>query len=176
MTEEKGKTILVTGGCRSGKSGFALGIAGKSKRKAFLATAKAVDREMADRIKRHRKDRGRGWTTIEEPLDLAGSLRKNQSRFDAILIDCITIWVSNLLIEKKHPDRSKTIREFLKILKHPKCTVVIVTNEVGSGVVPANELAREFRDLAGEVNQKIAKLCDEVYLLVSGIPVRIKGN
>lgn len=166
----------MTGGCRSGKSGFAVRIAKKSKRKAFLATAKAVDREMADRIKKHQKDRGRGWKTIEEPLDLAGSLRKHQSKFDVILIDCITIWVSNLLIEKKKSERKKAVREFLEVLKNPKCTVLIVTNEVGSGVVPANELAREFRDLAGEVNQKIAKVCDEVYLLVAGIPVQIKGK
>lgn len=170
------KRILLTGGCRSGKSGFALHLSQGIRRRAFLATAEAIDREMEQRIQKHKKDRGSAWTTIEEPVDLAGAVKKHRGRFDLILIDCITIWASNLLLQLKPGGRKKAIREFLDVVEDPGCTLVLVTNEVGSGVVPANKLAREFRDLAGDLNQKIAKRCDEVYLLAAGIPLKLKGD
>lgn len=169
------RIVFVTGGARSGKSGFALSealkIAGK---KAFLATAEATDKEMKDRIQRHRDDRGSGWKTYEEPVRIARLMREIDARYRVVVIDCLTLWLANVMMsgldEEKEGDR---LISALKAIK--KAQVLIVSNEVGMGIVPENELARKFRDAAGRLNQRFAAMADEVYVTVSGIPVKIKG-
>lgn len=171
----EGKIVFVTGGARSGKSGFALDRAealGSSR--AFIATAEATDEEMAERIRRHKDGRDASWTTIEEPLDLAGALSKAGSRHDVIVIDCLTLWLSNVLMADKDigHETAALILE-LKVIRK-KAYVFIVTNEVGMGIVPVHELARRFRDEAGRLAREVAAIADEVYLMVAGIPVKIK--
>jgi len=178
-----GKIILVTGGCRSGKSRFALEraeAAGPSR--LYLATAPVFDREMEDRIARHRAERAsRQWETCEEQLDLVRALRENPD-VDAVLCDCLTLWINNHFYRSEQnatvlgEEEIATLTETLasEARRHPG-VVIFVTNEVGLGIVPAEPLARRFRDCAGRCNQIMAAAADEVYFLVSGIPVKIKG-
>lgn len=178
-----GKIILITGGCRSGKSRFAqqLAEAAGSKR-LFLATAPILDPEMAERIARHRVDREhRNWSTCEELSDLAGALHANRG-FDAVLCDCLTLWVNNLLYQAEQrgkafgeDDMTQVVQGVAAAARLYAGTLVFVTNEVGMGIVPADALSRRYRDLAGRCNQVMAALADEVYCLVSGIPLKIKG-
>jgi adenosyl cobinamide kinase/adenosyl cobinamide phosphate guanylyltransferase len=170
--------ILVTGGSRSGKSGFALDLADRFPGpRVFLATAQALDHEMAERIRRHRESRPPGWRLLEEPLRVPEALGEALAGGATVLLDCITLWVSNLLLagggfgEEHAAERA---RELVDRAGSSRGTTIVVTNEVGSGVVPDNPLARVFRDCAGRMNQIIARAADEVYLLVSGMPVRIK--
>ena len=176
-TSEKrtGQIILVTGGARSGKSGFALSEALKmSGKKAFLATAEAMDKEMEDRIKRHKEDRGKGWKTFEEPLYLARLLEEIDGRYPVIIVDCLTLWLANVMMADLDAEgETDCLMAAFRALRRSK--VFIVSNEVGMGIVPENELARKFRDLAGRLNQRVAAAADEVYITVSGIPVKIKG-
>jgi adenosylcobinamide kinase/adenosylcobinamide-phosphate guanylyltransferase len=167
--------VFVTGGARSGKSGFALSEALKiGGKKAFLATAEATDKEMKDRIQRHRDDRGSGWKTYEEPVRIARLLREIDARYPVVVIDCLTLWLANVMMsgldEEKEGDR---LLSALKAMK--KAKVIVVSNEVGMGIVPENELARRFRDAAGRLNQRVAAIADEAYVTVSGIPLKIKG-
>jgi adenosylcobinamide kinase/adenosylcobinamide-phosphate guanylyltransferase len=172
-----GKTILVSGGARSGKSDFALGRARElGKRRAFVATAEALDREMEQRIRRHRADRGQEFETVEEPRDLLGALLGLES-FDVVVVDCLTIWLSNLLIGSNDPDRvESTVRRLARALDELPFHKVLVTNEVGMGVVPDTPLGRTFRDLAGRANQLLARRADEVYLAAMGIILRLKPS
>ncbi|MBI5681996.1 MAG: bifunctional adenosylcobinamide kinase/adenosylcobinamide-phosphate guanylyltransferase [Deltaproteobacteria bacterium] len=178
--------IFILGGCRSGKSVFALKLAESMKgKKAYLATGEPLDDEMTERIKRHKKERGRVWTAIEEPVNIIDVIKKNE-KYDVILLDCLTLWISNLMHEKtgargeKHAFHGqgasieKTIEKFISVCKKTKYNLIIVSNEVGLGIVPDNPLARQFRDMAGYTNQNLAKTADEVYFLVSGIPMRLK--
>ena len=173
-----GKLILFTGGCRSGKSRIGLAYADKKySRKIFLATSEALDDEMKKRIKCHRKKRGRDWQTAEEPTDLNKVFEKFGANAQVILIDCVTLWLSNLLMKKWSAEKIfKYVDEILKKIKCLPSDVIFITNEVGSGIVPDNKLARDFRDITGTVNQKIAAYADAVIFMVSGIPVCIKGN
>ncbi|MEE8517190.1 MAG: bifunctional adenosylcobinamide kinase/adenosylcobinamide-phosphate guanylyltransferase [Alphaproteobacteria bacterium] len=165
---------LITGGARSGKSAY-----GEALIKAhpaagslplYLATAEAMDKEMAERIRRHRSRRGAGWETIEEPLDIAGVLKAHAHR--AILLDCLTLWLSNLLAAGHDPAQdSDRLVEVLGAVTGP---VVIITNEVGQGIVPENELARRFRDEAGLLNQSIAAIAAHVVLMAAGLPMTLK--
>ncbi len=169
------RIVFVTGGARSGKSRFALSealkIAGK---KAFIATAEAADNEMAERIERHRKDRGDGWRTFEEPVRVGRLVEKIDGEYAVVVIDCLTLWLTNVMMSDL--DAEKETRRMLAALRAVKeSSVFIVSNEVGMGIVPENELARRFRDLAGRLNQKVAALADEVYVMFSGVPVKIKG-
>jgi len=171
------KTILITGGCRSGKSRHALKLAENMPgKKFFLATAQALDDEMDQRIQKHQQERGKEWVTIEEPLNLSAVFEKLGDDPQTVLIlDCLTLWISNLLMA----DISKIkileqVREWLDRCSHFKGTLICITNEVGAGIVPESSLGREFRDLAGEINQLVANRFDEVILTVSGIPVTIK--
>jgi len=170
------KTTLVTGGGRSGKSRHALQIALPRNGKAFIATAQPVDDEMRARIEKHREDRGEEFLTVEEPFDLAGAIGSLPRGIEVAVIDCLTVWLGNLVHRHEGEEGAfPEVPEFVEALRDPPCDLVIVTNEVGMGIVPANELARRFRDLAGTVNQAVAAIADEVILMVSGMPLFVKG-
>ncbi len=162
--------IFLTGGSRSGKSAAAQRLAEKRRGKLlYIATAEALDGEMEQRIDAHRRARGERWDTIEERLDLAGALRKSEG-YGAVLVDCLTLWTSNLIFA--HPEDPESIEarmsEFLAALGERLTDTILVTNEVGMGIVPGDELSRKFRDLAGTVNQRASIASDEAYLVVSG--------
>lgn len=171
------KATLVIGGCRSGKSGHALylGEMAAGQRKLFVATGQADDPEMKERIERHKRERGNHWQTLETPMDIIGAIEQKGPGSDIMLIDCLTIWTSNLMM---YLDTDQAIiREvdrLCQVISSPPCPVILVSNEVGTGIVPENPLARRYRDLAGWCNQKIAKACDQVIWMVAGIPVTIK--
>jgi adenosylcobinamide kinase/adenosylcobinamide-phosphate guanylyltransferase len=168
--------IFIIGGARSGKSAFAENRAcdwiGK---RAYLATAQALDPEMVERVERHRKDRGNKWDTYEEPLAVAELLRKLSGRYEVVLLDCLTLWMSNVM---GHIDDDATVTErsdkLVKAIEDYQGSCIVVSNEVGLGIVPDNPLARKFRDFAGMLNQKVAQSADEVYFIASGIPMKIK--
>ena len=166
------RTILVTGGARSGKSALAERLAlGLGTPVLYLATAEAGDAEMAERIARHRARRGADWTTAEEPFDLLSVLRaRNPSR--PALVDCLTFWLSNLMLAGQ--DWEGPVRDLAAALPGLPAPTVLVTNEVGTGIVPENALARRFRDAAGWMNQAVAAAADEVFLSVAGCPLRVK--
>jgi len=174
------KLIFITGGARSGKSAFALKLAESIHgKRLYLATAEALDNEMLQRIKRHKKERGNNWKTIEEPLKIADVIKKNMG-YDVILLDCLTIWLSNLianyglLITNLDSQIAKHIISLVSACKKTKANIIVVSNEVGLGIVPDNPLARRFRDIAGISNQKMAEAADEVYFVVSGVEMRLK--
>ncbi|HTU03652.1 MAG TPA: bifunctional adenosylcobinamide kinase/adenosylcobinamide-phosphate guanylyltransferase [Candidatus Sulfotelmatobacter sp.] len=177
-----GRIVLVTGGSRSGKSAFAQRAAeALAGRRLFLATCQVSDGEMAARVRRHQEARRAGtWDSCEEPLDLEGALRAHGAH-DVCLVDCLTLWVSNLLLHGEAQGRDVTEEDvvarcsgILEACASRPGVVYFVTNEVGMGIVPENVLARRFRDLAGRCNQAIAAAADEVYLVVSGVPLRVK--
>ena len=167
--------VLIGGGARSGKSRFALEYAeARFTRRAFVATAQPLDSEMAERIRQHQQDRGTGWTAIEAPLDLVGALSRETGEFDVLVVDCLTMWLSNVLLDAER-NAEEEIDSLIQCLSGcGTLSVVLVTNEVGSGIVPDNELARKFRDLAGVLNQRVARAADEVYWMAFGIPVAVK--
>jgi len=171
------KIILITGGIRSGKSRYALSLAQKMNgQKIFIATGQAFDESMSIRIKKHQQERGDEFTVIEEPVYLAKAMSA-VPQSDVILIDCLTLWVNNLLYYFK--EDAEKIRQqfdlFLDVLANPQRQIVIVTNEVGLGVTPENELTRTFIDELGFINQRAAQLSDEVIMMVAGLPQFIKG-
>lgn len=178
MNNIKKKIIFITGGARSGKSGYAVGLAKKNYRKVvFIATAEPGDGEMIERIRKHRVSRPAHWKVIEEGRDIGASLRCIRRRFDVVLIDCLGIWISNLMGENlKDREIEKKIKDFVRTVLKTSSDIIIVSNEVGSGIVPDNPLARRFRDLLGLANQEIAMVSDEVFLMISRIPVKIKGG
>lgn len=168
-----GKSILVLGGARSGKSAYAESLAGKWKGpRIFIATAQAHDEEMAARIKAHRKRRGQDWTTVGALLDLPGALRNADDKAAFVLIDCLTLWLTNVLLAEL--DCYSVVSELIEVLSNASGTIVLVSNEVGSGIVPGNALARRFRDVAGEANQRVAQAADEVVLVTAGLPMMLK--
>jgi adenosylcobinamide kinase/adenosylcobinamide-phosphate guanylyltransferase len=169
---------LVIGGCRSGKSTYALQTAENidGNKKIFVATCLPQDNEMMQRVARHQKDRGQHWTTIEEPLYLPEIISEQGPNADVMLIDCLTLWVSNLLIKTADEKKWEEIVSLLiDALKTAACPLVVVSNEVGTGIVPENELARQYRDIIGHVNQAVAKTAGKVVWMVAGIPVVVKG-
>jgi len=172
-----GKIIFITGGARSGKSGFGLSLAEKQGgRMVYIATAKARDPEMEERISRHKEARGPLWESVEEPLEIAEALLAIDG--GTVVIDCLTLWLSNLM-EKSgvdgFEDRSSTEASALaNALKNFRGVAIVVSNELGSGIVPLTLAARVFRDAAGRVNQIIARASDEAYLVAAGLPVRLK--
>lgn len=170
--------IVVTGGARSGKSNYAEQRAGElGRRRVYLATAEAKDAEMAQRIAVHQKRRGHEWATVEEPVELAGALLAQRGRFDCALVDCLTLWISNLLLrraEHRAEHVEEKVEELVETLPRLNFHVLLVTNEVGWGIVPEHALARQFRDLAGWANQRLAGAANEVILTVSGIPMIVK--
>ena len=175
------RTIFITGGARSGKSGFAEKLAGSvGEQLCYLATAQMLDGEMEERIRRHQKRRGTGWRTVEEPIHLSQALARCDGQYQAILVDCITLWLSNLFFkyEESGEDIEASILEDVQRLKttlHGMVTpVILVSNEVGMGIVPDNALARLFRDIAGKVNQTLAVNANEAHVVISGIPLKLK--
>jgi adenosylcobinamide kinase/adenosylcobinamide-phosphate guanylyltransferase len=182
---------FIIGGSRSGKSSFALQEASKlDGQKVYIATAEALDEEMKQRIEKHKAERGSEWDTVEEPVAISSLLLELKNKYSAILLDCLTIWLSNLLIKTQNTElRTQTVEdsiaELIDTLQKQKKEqraasderrLVIVSNEVGMGIVPENKLARQFRDLAGTLNQKVAEIANEVYMVTAGIPVKIKAQ
>ncbi len=183
------RSIFITGGARSGKSVFALACAQKlSGKKAFVATAQALDPEMQQRIEIHKRQRDSAWDTYEEPLNVRALVEDLKHRYDVVVIDCLTLWLSNVM----HADLDviQEIDRFAGGINEnqgagpspaptaagtsPASTVFMISNEVGMGIVPENELARRFRDYQGMLNQHVAASADEIYLMVSGIPLKVK--
>jgi adenosylcobinamide kinase/adenosylcobinamide-phosphate guanylyltransferase len=193
------KIIFIIGGARSGKSSFTLKEASIIKgKKAFIATAQAFDSEMKERIERHKKERWDDWDTFEEPVNITDVLLDIKNKYSVIVLDCLTLWLSNILhrAPRKASQRGRqstehrtqmienNIQEFINELKtlkdssritHYALRLFVVSNEVGMGIVPDNKMARSFRDLVGYLNQKVAEVADEVYLLTAGIPIKIKN-
>lgn len=167
------KSLLVLGGARSGKSRYAQShIEAMGSKLAYIATAQALDNEMADRIRRHQSDRDERWRTIEAPLALPEAITDASRYDDAILVDCLTLWLSNLILEDRDVEiASDKLREAVQ--KSP-CPVALVANEVGLGIVPDNELSRQFRDCAGLLNQKLAQSAEQVIFIAAGLPIKLK--
>lgn len=199
-----GKKILITGGIKSGKSRFALKLAREMeeavpqppsltistpdpavpqppsllittqnpKEKIFIATARPIDREMQDKIEKHKRERENDFKTIEEAIHLGDVLREiNQS---TVIIDCLTLWLSNLFFELRESEKSQEMGSLNTALKEFKGNLIIVTNEVGWGIIPQDEISRMYQSELGILNQKLAQICGEVYVLISGIPLKIK--
>lgn len=165
------RIILVTGGARSGKSALAERIAGQfAMPRVYIATAMAGDQEMAERIARHREMRGSGWQTVEESHDLAGALARTDGQ-GVRLVDCLTLWLANL---PEGEDAAQATARLCAALSAQKSPLVLVTNELGLGIVPENALARRFRDTHGLMNQSVAEVADQVWMSVSGLPLRLK--
>ncbi len=172
----KKKLVLVLGGARSGKSLWALRYTEESYNShLFLATARVLDEEMAERVKLHKESRGPNWNLLEEPVEIAEALRKKCNNLEAVLIDCLTVWLSNILLEMGKGDIGTYQERLLEALTARKQAIIIVSNEVGMGIVPDYPLGREFRDLAGQLNQKVAALADRVILMTAGLPMYLKG-
>ncbi len=172
------RMILVTGGCRSGKSRYALHYANRHfSKKLFMATCEALDEEMAQRIENHKKARGPEWQTIEEPVEIVSKINQHGADGGVILIDCLTLWLYNLLM--KWDNDLKIVDETEKLIQtieENPASFILVSNEVGMGIVPADPLSRRYRDLLGTMNQRIAEALDTVIFMVSGIPLFLKGK
>jgi adenosylcobinamide kinase/adenosylcobinamide-phosphate guanylyltransferase len=172
------KKVLITGGCRSGKSRHALSLTRNVfGEKLFVATAEALDSEMSERISKHRQERGSNWETFEEPVALTQTFKQLEGRSGILILDCLTLWISNLLIKDYKQDY--ILMETNRLMaqsERMQCQLVFVTNEVGAGIVPESKLGRDFRDVVGAVNQLVAQKCDEVIYMVSGISTTIKSS
>lgn len=168
------KSILITGGARSGKSQLAEKLALRPTGKAiYIATSEIHDDEMAQRIDAHRARRGPEWHDFHAPIDLSAALKETDGS-DPRLVDCLTLWLTNLILSDL--DWDAAAQDLIDTLSAQSAPVVFVTNEVGAGIVPENELARRFRDAAGLLNQRIASNVDTVYFCVSGYPIKVKPN
>lgn len=172
----KGRKILILGGARSGKSRFALQLGEKVPgKRLFLAACSPLDPEMKERIARHQRERGASWVTVEAFSHLEEEIRKREGEWDLLLIDCLTLWLSNRMMkELKEGEIREKIAGLKKAIQQSAEHVLMVSNEVGMGVVPSSSMGRDFRDLQGFLNQEIAAIADEVYLTAAGIPIRIK--
>jgi adenosylcobinamide kinase/adenosylcobinamide-phosphate guanylyltransferase len=164
--------ILIGGGSRSGKSRHALRLAKErgGARLGFIATAQAFDDEMRDRIRKHQQERGPEFRTFEEPMELPGAIAQSCLCCEAVVVDCLTLWTSNLMLADREADADALIAA----CRGTTATVIVVTNEVGCGIVPDNGLARKFRDVAGWLNQRVAEAADEVYWMAFGIAMKVK--
>ena len=168
------RITLVLGGTRSGKSAFAETLVCEAARPVYVATAEAGDAEMAERIRRHRRRRGEQWTTVEEPLRLVEVLRERATPGSAVLVDCLTLWLANHMAAASDVDaEARALVESLATLAGP---VVLVSNEVGLGIVPDNPSARVFRDHAGRLHQAVAAIAQRVFWVVAGLPTLIKQS
>ena len=178
MTKNLKEILFVIGGCRSGKSRQALETAAgmPGDHKTFIATCIPHDEEMQQRVAQHQKERSPSWCTVEVPVHLPEAIVEQSRQTDVLLVDCLTLWISNLMLELE--DDSKILAclpDLKQALKSAKCPVVLVSNEVGTGIVPENPLSRRFRDLVGSANQAVAAQANRVVWMVAGIPVEIKG-
>jgi adenosylcobinamide kinase / adenosylcobinamide-phosphate guanylyltransferase len=170
---------VILGGARGGKSAHALQLANQGKHVLFVATAEAGDDNMASRIARHRAERPSHWSTIEEPCDLATALQPVAAKYDTIIIDCLTLWVSNVLLRHNTDERAEHILRdgadaLLSLIAQRPARWIIVTNEVGFGIVPHTELGRAYRDVLGKINQQIVARASQVTLMVAGIPFSLR--
>jgi adenosylcobinamide kinase / adenosylcobinamide-phosphate guanylyltransferase len=171
----RSKLIFVLGGAASGKSQAALDLAGQIGPRAFVATGQALDREMKARIEQHQATRSPDWVTAEVALDITSWVSKNGHEYQSIVIDCLTLWLSNVRGRRMRDSAIfEATAELLRAIRTTRARVVIVSNELGLGLVPATKAVRAFRDLAGRVNQQVAAEADEVYVTISGLPLRLK--
>lgn len=173
------RLTLVLGGVRAGKSRYAQRLAEKGKRVLFVATAEAGDAEMKARIDAHRQERPAAWDTLEEPVDLAGGLEPALYSYDTVLLDCLTLWVSNLLLRNPDLDSTRSdilseVEKLLELYRNSNASWIVVSNEVGLGVIPPTELGRSFAEELGRVNQLVAAEADEVYFMAAGLPLTLK--
>lgn len=170
---------FIIGGCRSGKSSYALKCAQRirGQHKLFVATCRPLDDEMRMRVRRHQQQRSSVWQTLEVPTALAETLQAQSLHQNVILVDCLTLWVSNLMENDDHETTiQRQIEQLTSSLQTVRCPVFMVSNEVGTGIVPQNDLARRYRDFTGQVNQQVAAAAGRVVWMVAGIPVPIKGD
>ena len=174
------RLTLVLGGVRAGKSRYAQKLAQGGGRVLYAATAEAGDEEMAARIQAHREERPADWATVEEPIDVVGALESRLSEVDTVLLDCLTLWVSNLLLQA--PDNEETLariqaqaRRLIQLCERSDACWIIVSNEVGLGVIPATRLGRDYADALGRVNQLFAAAADDVIVMFAGLPVNIRN-
>ena len=174
MPQPTPRMTLVLGGARSGKSAYAEGLLAHHPAPVYVATAEAGDGEMEERICQHRARRGVTWRTVEAPLDLAGALQTEATPGRALLVDCLTLWVSNLMGADRDADREG--ERLIAVLAGLRAPVVFVSNEVGLGIVPDNALARRFRDHAGRLNQIVAAACQRVVFVAAGLPLVMKDQ
>ena len=178
MTKE---LILILGGARSGKSALAERLASQRERVLFVATAEALDMDMERRIAAHRSQRPSAWRTLEEPLDLSSAVQEAMDGYEVCLLDCLTLWVSNLLLKMEDdPNVEREIlaevERLLEVYEESSATWIVVSNEVGLGIVPSSRLGRLYRDILGRVNQAVAARADRVYLTVAGLALEIKSS
>ena len=169
--------VFVIGGCRSGKSDHALELAEKmdANERIFIATCVPQDGEMRQRVAKHQQNRSQSWKTIEAPLHLPQAIMDNARAEGVVLVDCLTLWINNLLMENESaPGVEDQISRLVQAVQSADGPVIMVSNEVGTGIVPENQLARVYRDLVGSVNQAVARSADRVVWVVAGIPVTIK--
>ena len=179
MMETRKKCVtLVLGGARSGKSRYAQQIASRCQRVTFIATARPSDSEMRRKISQHRQERPAGWKTVEAPVYLGTAIDLESQRADMLLVDCLTVFVGNFVGAKKGARESfrKNIEQVCSAIRSSKASIVVVSNEVGSGVVPAFRSGRIYRDLLGQMNQQVAEIADRVILMVAGVAVTVKDS
>jgi adenosylcobinamide kinase/adenosylcobinamide-phosphate guanylyltransferase len=174
MTDKTALTTLILGGARSGKTSRALALAESTGHKrCYIATAQACDAEMSARIANHQAERGAGWRTLEAPLDLAGAVTEAAEDSDVVLIDCLTLWLSNLMHHGRNIAEETT--GLIAALNAATVPVIVVSNEVGMSIVPENRMAREFRDAQGRLNQQTAAAAEIVELVAAGLSLKLKG-
>ncbi len=162
------------GGARSGKSSHAQSLAESlCERQVLVATAQALDDEMADRIARHIEDRGASWSTVEAPLDLNVAIASHLKQDQAIVVDCLTLWLSNIMHAER--DIELETKQLVSTIKDADSPLILVSNEVGMGIVPESALGRRFRDAQGFLNKAVAEVCEQVVFVAAGLPLRLKG-
>jgi adenosylcobinamide kinase / adenosylcobinamide-phosphate guanylyltransferase len=173
MTPATVRSVLVLGGARSGNSAYAQRLAeAHGPERLYLATATAGDEEMATRIARHRRDRGQGWTTLEEPLEIAAALVAHARAGRVVVVDCLTLWLNNLVLAGA--DLGPAIAALAEVIGGLAGPAILVSNEVGMGIVPDHQLGREFRDWQGRANREIGAICDAVIFVAAGLPLQLK--
>ena len=170
------RLTLILGGVRAGKSSYAQRLAAQGRRVLFVATAEAGDAEIEARIRAHQASRPADWETLEEPLDLVAALAPVLHRYDTVLLDCLTLWVSNLLLSGNYYDIPSEVERLLELYRESDASWAVVSNEVGLGVVPMTELGRAFADELGRANQLVAAEADAVYFMAAGLPMAVKPS
>jgi adenosylcobinamide kinase/adenosylcobinamide-phosphate guanylyltransferase len=174
-TPPRGRLILVIGGASSGKSDKALELAASETPKVFVATGQRLDEEMAARIRRHQSSRGSDWETAEVPVDLAQWFEKHRGRYRTIVLDCVTLWLSNIQCAGiPRDDVGPLVSALIAHMRRSEARVIVVTNELGMGLVPFDRDIRRFRELAGEVNRQLAEAAEEVYYSIAGLSIQLK--
>ena len=177
MQAARNRTVtLIIGGARSGKSRYAQKLAAGFERVTFIATARAVDPEMQRKIAQHRSERSASWETVEAPLNLESAIRSRRTKADMLIIDCLTVYLANLMRARKGARNTilDDLEQLCRALRIAKSSIVIVSNEVGCGIVPAFRSGRLYRDLLGQLNQQIAAMADRVIFMVAGVPLTVK--